>query len=657
MAISSPGIGSGLNINSIVSQLMAVERRPLTLLDQNEAGLQAKLTAYGTVKGALANLQTAVSALATTAKFTANTATAADQTVLTASASSVADVGAYTIDVTTLAKAHTIASSTAFTTTTSALGSGSLTIQFGTYSAGVFTVNPNKGAQTITIDPTQNTLAAVRDKINAAGAGVSANIINDGSGFRLVITSKDSGTANALRITSVDDDGNNTNNAGLSQLIYDASTGGISNMTQTTPPTDAVFAINGLPITKSSNTVTDAIPGVTLNLLKAAASTTFTVARDSAGIQTAVQAFVKGYNDARKAMADLSSYNATTKQAAQLQGDATVRMAQSALRNILNGALSTSGGGFTTLSDIGISFQKDGSLALNTPKLQAAIADQTKDISTLFASVGKSADSLISFAASTANTKPGSYAVNITQLATQGTAVGSGIAATTITSGVNDTLTFTVDGNAATVTLAAGAYTAATLAAEVQSKMNGASALTVAASSVTVTQSGGVLTVTSARYGGTSSVAINGGSAATGLFGTPTLTAGVNVAGTLGGALASGSGKTLTASGGDADGLAITVVGGLTGNRGNVSFANGYAYQMNNLLTNMLGSSGLINARTSGINNTIADIGKQREALNRRMTQIEARYRQQFTSLDVAVSNMNQTSSYLTQQLANLAKL
>jgi len=657
MAISSPGVGSGLDINSIVTQLMTLERRPIMLLDQKEAGLQAKLTAFGSVKGALSNLQTAVSTLATTAKFTANTATSADLTVLTASASSVADAGTYTIDVTTLAKAHSVASDTAFTNTTSTLGSGTLTIQFGSYSGGLFTPNPDKGSKSITIDPTQNTLAAVRDKINAAGAGVSANIVNDGSGFRLVITSKDSGTANTLRITTVDDDLNNTDNAGLSQINYDVSTGGSSNTTQTVAATNAVFAINGLAITKSSNTVTDAIHGVTLNLLKPASSTTLTVARDSAGIQTAVQAFVKGYNDARKALTDLSSYNATTKQAAQLQGDSTVRSLQAAMRDILNGALSTSGGGFSTLSDIGISFQKDGTLALNTVKLQAAIADQTKDISTLFASVGKPADSLISFAASTANTKPGSYAVNITQLATQGTAVGSAPTATTITAGVNDTLTFTVDGNAATVTLAANIYTAATLAAEIQSKMNGASELTAAGSSVAVTQSGGVLTATSARYGGSSSVLINGGSAATDLFGTVSSTTGLNIAGTLDGALANGAGQTLTASGGNADGLAITVEGGITGNRGNVSFAKGYAYQMNSLLTSVLASDGLVNTRTSGINSSITAIGKQREALNHRMVQIETRYRAQFTALDVAVSNMNQTSAYLTQQLANLSRL
>lgn len=657
MAITSQGIGSGLDINSIVTQLMGVERRPITLLDQKEAGLQAKLTAYGSVQGALSNLQTAVSALATSAKFTANTATPADTTVVSASASSVADSGTYAINVTTLASAHAVASTTSFTNTTSTLGSGTLTINFGSYSGGLFTPNANKGATTITIDPTQNTLAAVRDKINAAGAGVSANIINDGSGFRLVITSKDTGTANALRITTVDDDGNNTNNAGLSQLNYDASTGGSSNTTQTVAATDASFSVNGLPITKSSNTVTDAIHGVTFNLLKTASATTVTVARDSAGIQSAVQTFVKAYNDAHKALADLSSYNATTKQAAQLQGDSTVRTAQSELRSILNGSLPTAGGGLSSLSDIGIAFQKDGTLTLSTVKLQAAIADQSKDLATLFASVGKPADSLISFASSTANTKPGSYAVNITQLSTQGKAVGSAPAATTITTGVNDTLTFTVDGNAATVTLAAGGYTAATLAAEVQSKMNGASTISAGGGSVSVTQSGGVLTVTSARYGATSNVVINGGNAVTNLFGTATSTTGVNVAGTLGGAQANGSGQTLTANAGDADGLSINVTGGITGNRGNVGFANGYAFQMNNLLTNMLGSTGLINARTSGINSTVATLGKQRDALNRRMTQIEARYRKQFTALDVAVANMNQTSAYLTQQLANLARL
>jgi len=658
MPISSPGVGSGLDVNSLISQLMAIERRPVKLLDTKEIGLQAKLTAYGTVKGALSSLQSSASALSSAAKFSANTASAADASVISATASSIANLGTYSIEVSTLAKAHSISTDTSFTATTTALGSGTITLQQGTYSAGVFTLNPDKGAQTITIDSNQNTLAAVRDKINGANAGVTANIVNDGSGFRLVITSQDSGAANALKITTVDDDANNTNNSGLSQLNYDASTGGSSNATERAAATNAALTINGLPVSKASNTITDAIHGVTLNLLKTnvAAPTTLTVARDSSGIQSAVQGFVKAYNDAHKALTDISAYNATTKQAGQLQGDSTVRTIQTQLHKVLNTTLSSAGGGFTSLSDIGINFQKDGTITLNSTKLQSAISDNTKDISTLFASVGKSADSLVSFQSAGTSTKAGVYGVNISQIATQATAVGSLVAGTTITSGLNDTLTVTVDGNATTVTLSAGTYTATTLAAEIQSKINGSSTLVSGKSSVAVTQSGGLLTATSARYGLLSTVVINGGNAAADLFGTAVSNAGVDVAGNIGGTTATGSGQTLTATGGDSNGLSITVTGGVTGDRGNVSFANGYAYQLNTLLSGIIGFAGAINSRTTGINNTIADIGNQRINLNRRLTQIEQRYRTQFTALDVAISNMTKTSNFLTQQLANLPK-
>lgn len=654
MALSSPGIGSGLDVNGLVSQLMALEQRPLTLLATKEAKYQAQLSAYGSMKGALSSFQSAVAALATPAKFTAVKASVADTAVLTASASPSASAGSYSIQVQTLAQAQKLKSGT-FAATTTTVGTGTLTIQFGTYSGGSFTLNPDKSAKTITIGSSNASLSGVRDAINAADAGVAASIVNDGSGYRLVVSSKDAGLANALKITVADNDLNNTDAAGLSQLVYDASTGGTTNLTQTVAAQNATAVIDGITVTKSTNTLTDAIDGVTLTLLKEGSTTTLSVAKDTAGIKAAVESFVKAYNDLNKTLTDMSKYDAVNKQASILTGDATVRSVQSQLRALFNTALSSAGGGLTTLADIGVTFQTDGTLKLDATKLTKALNDGSKDISTLFAAIGKPSDSLVGFVSSTADTQDGSYAINVSQLATRGKTVGGGAAVLTINAGSNDTLSVTVDGVSASLTLAAGTYTATTLAAEIQSRINGASALSSAGIGVTVTQDLGVLTVTSNRYGSSSKVAITGGTAAADLFGAATQTDGVDVAGSIGGVAASGSGQALTGAG-DASGLKVNITGGATGDRGTIGFARGYADLLDKLVGRMLENDGLVDGRMDGINASIKELGTRREALSKRLEQIEKRYRAQFTALDAMIASMTRTSTYLQQQLANLPK-
>ena len=653
MALSSPGIGSGLDINGLVSQLMALEQRPLSLLNTKEAKLQAQLSAYGSLKGALSSFQSAVAALATPARFTAVKASVADGTIFSASAAATASASSYSVEVQTLAQAQKLKSGT-FAATSTSVGSGTLTIQFGTYSGGSFTLNPEKSAKTISIASGQASLAGVRDAINAADAGVSASIVNDGSGYRLVVASKDAGLANALKISVADNDANDTDNAGLSQLVYDDTTGGTKNLTETVEAMNATLVIDGIAISKPTNTISDAIEGVTLNLLKAG-TTSLAVAQDTAGTKAAVESFVKAYNDLNKTLTDLSKYDAANKQASILTGDATVRSVQSQLRGLFNTALSSAGGGLTTLADIGVTFQTDGTLKLDASKLTAALSDSAKDVSTLFAAVGKPTDSLVSFVSSTADTKNGSYAVNVTQLATQGKAVGGAAAALTIVADSNDTLNITVDGVSASLILAAGTYTAAGLAAELQSKINGASALSSADIGVSVSESAGVLTVTSSRYGSASTVSISGGTAAADLFGTAAETAGVDVAGSIGGVAATGSGQALTGAG-DASGLKVSITGGATGDRGTIGFAHGYADLLDKLVGRMLENDGLVDGRVDGINASIKELGSRREALASRLEMIEKRYRAQFTALDAMIASMTQTSTYLQQQLANLPK-
>lgn len=646
-------IGSNLDVNSIVSQLMTVEQRPLQVLAQKEAGYQAKLSAYGSLKSAVSSFQSAMNALTTTDKFVSSKTSVSDATIATASAGGTAVPGQYSIEVQSLAQAQKLKSAN-YAKTSDALGSGTLTIQFGSYAGGVFTANGDKAAKTISIKPTDNSLAAVRDAINAANVGVTASIVNDGSGNRLVIGSKDSGLDNALRITVSDDDGNNTDTAGLSALAFDASTGGTSNLSETVAAKNATVIIDGITVSKNSNTITDAIDGVTLNLAKEAAGTpvTLSITRDNSGTKSAVDGFIKAYNELYKTLSNVSAYNAETKQAAILQGDSAVRTMQARLRSLMSGTLDSAGGGLSRMSDIGVSIQTDGTLKLDSAKLQKVLDDPAKDIATLFASVAKPSDSLVSFVGASSDATAGAHALNITQLATQGRTTGSLAAATTITEGVNDTLQLKVDGVETTIKLSAGSYTAATLAAELQSKINGASALSDADVAVAVTQSAGVLTVTSNRYGSASKIEIVGGDAATDLFGASSATDGVDVAGTLGGTTATGSGRKLTALG-----ITLTIDGGATGDRGTVSFARGFAAQFTDLAKTFLEDDGLLDGRTDGLDRSIKDIAQRRAALNVRLDMVEKRYRAQFTALDTMLSSMQSTSSYLEQQLAALPKI
>ncbi|MBI3375629.1 MAG: flagellar filament capping protein FliD [Betaproteobacteria bacterium] len=653
MALSSPGVGSGLDVNGIVSQLMALERQPLTALDNKEAKYQAQLSAYGSLKGALSSFQGAVAALATPAKFSAVKASVADSTVASATASASAATGSYSLEVQTLALAQKLKSEP-FLTAGAEVGSGKLTISFGTYSGDTFTLNPDKATREITIAAGQDSLAGVRDAINAASAGVTAAIVNDGSGYRLTVSSKDTGSANALRIVVDDDDTSNTDASGLSQLTYDARTiSGTKRLSETVAARNATAMIDGISVSKASNTLTDVIEGVTVTLLKESSTSTLTVARDTAGAQSAVQSFVKAYNDLNKTVTDLSKYDAANKKASTLTGESTVRSLQAQMRNVFNARLSTAGGGLTSLSDAGIAFQSDGTLKLDLGRLGTVLADSTKDVGTLFAALGKPTDSQVSFSSATADTKNGAYALSISQLGTQGKALGGGAAVLTIVAGTNDTLSLSVDGTATGVTLSAGTYTATSLAAELQAKINGATALSAVGGAVTVTQSGGVLTVTSNRYGSASTVTMIGGTALTDLFGAQTETAGVDIAGTLGAYAATGSGQTLTGAG-DATGLAIKVTGGATGTRGSIGYARGYAYELDKLVGRMLETDSLLDGRMDGITASIKDIGTRREALTRRMDSIEKRYRAQFTALDGMMSSLSKTSSFLQQQLASL---
>ena len=453
MATSSIS-GSSLDIEGIVSKLMALERQPLSKLAAREADYNAKLSAYGSIKGALSSLQTASTSLASS--FGGYAASVSDSSVLAASASSSATAGTYSVSVTQLAKFHAVRSNTNYAATTDTFNLGSLDISI------------NGGTPvTVTIDGTNNTLAGIRQAINDAAAGVTATIINDGTTNRLVLTSTTSGSVGSISVAATDSGAGGTH--ALSQLDS-------ASLVQTQAADDANLTINGIAITRTSNTISDAIAGVTLNLTKGTLASpgtaTLAVARDTAATTSAVESFVKAYNDSVSLLKTNSAFDAATKRGSVLSGDGTVRSIQSQLSALARTNVTGIAGGISSLSDIGIEVQADGTLATDSTKLAAALADPNKDVAALFA-----------------QTTPGN---------------------------------------------------------------------------------------------------------------------------------------------------------------------EGIAVRIGTALDAIVGFGGVIAARTDGIGTSIKDIGINRDLLNSRLTQIETRYRRQFSALDALVSRLNQTSGFLTQALANL---
>lgn len=673
MGISSPGIGSNLPIDDIVSKLMMAESQPLTTLAKKEASYQAKLSGYGSLSGALSSFQNTMAILGRATTYQALKTNIGDDDIFSAAVTTKTVTGTYQIDVTKLAQAQTI-SSAGQTSRTATIGSGAATtisFQFGqitggsltngTYTGATFTQDADHATGTVTIDSSNNSLQGIRDAINAANIGVTATLISDGSSTpdHLILTSNETGEKSSMKISVSGD------TALQSLLEYDPA--GTQNLTQSSAAQNTQLTVNGVAITSATNTVEEAIQGVTLNVSKVGASS-LQISRDNDATKNAVNNFAKAYNDLTAALQQLTAYTPSTQAGqpgtgAALFGESSVRSIQDQVRQTLFSSLSGLSNSSITLPQIGLTFDKNGKLTVDSTKLDKALRTSPDDIAGLFATVGRPTDSLINFSSSSTATKAGSYDIAVTQLATQGTLTGDvDLNAGSITIAADTSLAVKIDGTSANVALTAGTYTAAQVASMLQSAINGSSTLSGADISVTATiDSNGALKLVSNRYGSASNVSVQSGTGtpASTLFGSVTSgTDGVDVAGTIGGVAATGSGQVLTAAAGsDASGLKIEILGGALGNRGRVDFSQGYADRLNKLMDNFLGTDGLIAGFTKSINTSIESIDDQRDALNDRLATIEKNYRAQFTALDVTISNLQSTQSFLTQQLEQIANL
>ncbi|ESS73380.1 flagellar hook-associated protein 2 [Methyloglobulus morosus KoM1] len=387
---SSVSSSGGLDVQGLVSQLMTLERQPIDKLNTQVSSYQTKISSFGTISGLASSLQTSLQSLDT--NFQGYTATPSDTSVFSASAASTAAAGSYTLDVANLARSQSLVAVGQASSTT-AIGDGTSTtisFDFGTISGGTLTSGVYSGAafasngdgtKSITIDGTNNTLQGIRDAINNAKIGVSATIVNDGSGtpYRLALTSEKSGVSNSLKISTSGGDGT------LDALLAN-DPAGVQHLNQTTAAQNANLTVNGIAITSPANTVTDAIQGVTLTLNKPTTTqTNLTVAHDTAAVKTAVSGFVDAYNALVSQLKSRSAFGSstdTTKPA--LAGDGTVRLMLSQLHGIFN--VGASGGTLTSLSQVGITSKADGTLKLDSSKLNTAMTNNFSDVTNLFTS-------------------------------------------------------------------------------------------------------------------------------------------------------------------------------------------------------------------------------------------------------------------------------
>ncbi|MGI2103718.1 flagellar filament capping protein FliD [Shewanella frigidimarina] len=363
MGLTSVGLGSGLDINGIVSALVSSEQAPkVAQFNSKEGAINAEISALGSLKSSLSEFKSSLSFLSKTDSFDSQSVSLSKSTYLSATVSNNAVSGSYNVAVEQLAVSQKVGS-VAVSDVTAPLDTGSLN----------FAIDGSSFDVAVTAEDTLQTLVS---KINSAkdNVGVTATIVNSDAGAKLVLTSNKTGTANNITVSATD------TGTGTGTVLADTFA-----MTELQPAKDSIIYIDGLKLTSSSNTVEGAIDGVTLNLKDADIDkpTTLTVAQNTNSIKTGIKSFVEAFNSMSKTITDLTSYNAATETAAVLQGDSLPRGIQSQLRGVISSAFSTSDGNLS-LASIGITTTRSGTLEIDDEILTAALKNNVTSIKEMF---------------------------------------------------------------------------------------------------------------------------------------------------------------------------------------------------------------------------------------------------------------------------------
>ena len=393
MGLSSAGIGSGLDVETIVSKLVALEKQPLNKLQTVASSIQSKISIFSQVKSLMSTLSDVASKLSQNSSWSAMVATSSNVGAVQVSVSGAASATSFSVGVAQLARAQSVASA-ALGATNAPVGGGSLSIQLGTWS-GTGTASPQfaegtAGAVSVQIDAA-DTLAVVASKINDAKAGVTATVLRDANGERLLLRSDSTGEASGFRIQVAEDGAS----PGLSRLSFDPQLSAGLGMASTTPQygQNAKASINGIAVESATNTFIDTIPGLSFTASQVTtAPVDVSVSADTAAMKKSVQDFVTAYNALNDLLSASTKYDDATKKAGALQGDSTTVGLQNALRSMM-GATATGAGAFQRLADIGIDMKRGGKLEVSESKLDAALKNP-QALKAMFATnAGAGADS------------------------------------------------------------------------------------------------------------------------------------------------------------------------------------------------------------------------------------------------------------------------
>ncbi len=614
--ISFAGIASGLDSTSIIEALMKLRHRPIDVLAKRKSGFQNQQAHLNQLRELVSRVRTAVDAINSANEFGAFAAASSAESVLTATATGSASPGSFTVTVGALAKAEVEASNGYADGTTTSVGTGDITLTVG----GV--------AKTITIASGEDTLEKVRDAINNAKAGVSATVVNTGTGatpYKLVLQASATGAANSI---SVD----------LSQFT------GTLAFTQQQAASDASVTVNGITASRATNVISDFVSGVTLTLSDVGTST-ITLTPDVAKMRDKVKAYVDAQNALVNFVNAEMKYNEASKSAGPLAADVSTRL----LLNSLGRAHSANGypgGSFNVLSQVGISLNADGTVKFDSEKFDAAAADHAQDLSQLFTTVGdRVSGEGFSIVKVHDGVAAGNYAVNVTQAATRAettiaTAFAGGGALAQ-----DEKLTFTQGAKTFSVDLKTGD----TLAQAI-TKIRGAAGAKGA--KLIVSDSGGSLNIRADGYGSALGFSVVSDQAAgpttSGVGTTAVVAAGQDVQGTIGGLAATGAGQTLTGSGALAK-VAINYVGTTVPAQSTLTVGpDGFFVRMKGLLDGALNAAdGTLTTRLNGIQKSIAGIDKNITSLESRLDDYEEMLEKRFSQLEAIIGNIKTAQSYV----------
>jgi flagellar hook-associated protein 2 len=678
--ISTLGVGTSLSLSTLLTGLMQVASIPLTQYHRQQDGVKTELSAFAQLKNSLTTFQSALGNLTLSANFKTLNANSSDKTVAEADVFTGAQPGSYNVDVSQLAQAETLVTG-GQSSVNAAIGSGkatTLTFNFGTiggtdgasddadgksttttkggkpdadghYADGT-TFTPSTGtSKTITINSGNNTLGGIRDAINNARMGVTASIVNDGAEnpYRLVLSNDKTGANQAMQVTASGDD------AVGKLLSFDPTKTDAQSMSQSTAAQDAKLSVNGISLNSATNKVSGAMNGFTIRL-STVGKTTLSVNNDTSAIETNISNFVDGYNTLIGSVSGLTNYDSTdASKNGPLLGDTTAANIKGTLQRMVSGSLE-GGNGYSTMADVGITFNADGTLALNTEKLKDALSKNLPAFASLFATNGTTSDSGVNFLTSGPKAAAGKYDVIITQAATQGEAKGEAKADLNAAGKAALDLTVTLNGSAQNVSIAKGTYsTPKDLATALQKAINENSTFTANGASVNVNaDEEGKLVVTSTNYGKSSNVGISGNGAVA-LFGKESIkgTPGKDVAGTVGGFKATGNGQTLTGQPGTPiDGVALQVQGAAHGARGSVSYSVGFAARLNTFVDDVTSLTGSLSTATKALDGRVSSIDKQITKFQSHLDDVQSNYQQQFSRLNQLSVKMKTASDMLNAQ-------